>query len=320
MSRLSIWTCPQRYITDHNATADTTNVSPDYPTDSKYIKPCINPYFYINTPTRQDRSHTMSSSSTSPPNTPSQPKTPPSPSPNVQVTLPTPPFLRRRSQSFGPTTKCPDIAKGSDRPTSLGQVPVELYRAPGRYQSKVDGEGGGDGDGEDNGDMGRLDQVVSPRRPAPRPIHLPGRLTDPLISTSTKALPSSALVSKFASTAVARGLTLSSLSKGSRHSICGPIGGSIWSPGMGPSSSTAAAGWISPALGSAKSLASTTSHGGRKRGLTVAVLKDREMVVTDVPVTPGLVSAGLKSGTILGTTLQPQADDTSPDIQKKESE
>lgn len=92
------------------------------------------------------------------------------------------------------------------------------------------------------------------------------------------------------SSATARGLSITpTLAKSARAG-----GSSIWS-----ANPTTTSGWISPALNSARSVASTA----RQRGLTVAVLTDgKEMLVGDVPLTPGLSTGNpLKSAGLIGS-------------------
>jgi len=217
--------------------------------------------------------------------------TPPTGGPGVKVTLPTPPsFAARRALSYtkesppSPQPKADHHVRSVS--FSLDQQCAEderkVYRIPQR--SKEDAPA----------------SLTAPLtlRSIPKPLNLAPR------STSTSSfpfdrMPATAPHSRFANTAASRGLSIApALARGARHSTSNAsgVGGSIWSAGINPNT---ASGWISPALNSARSVGTAA----RQRGLTVAVLKDsKEMLVGDVPLTPGLASANpLKSDGLLGS-------------------
>jgi hypothetical protein len=112
--------------------------------------------------------------------------------------------------------------------------------------------------------------------------------------------------SRFSSTAAERGLSISPVAlarSSNRHSVSGVPTGldgvkSIWSPGLSVIGNNNS-GWISPSLNSARSVGTLA----RTRGLTIGVVKDdnKELLVGDVPMTPGLASGG--SGKSASTTI-----------------
>ena len=94
---------------------------------------------------------------------------------------------------------------------------------------------------------------------------------------------------------------------------------SIWAEGL-PSPRTS--GWISPALGTARSISSMGTH-NRPRGLQVAVLnaEKQELILGDVPHHPGTSSTpGLRPESVGMERGKAKLMDTGAQAQRRESE
>ena len=239
---------------------------------------------------------------------PAPPSTPPNPVAEIKLTLPTPPSFaaHRRSQSItsspssnvGSPQRQPK--KGHNRSVSFSQdVEIKtmspeskaplggLYRIPQRHEP----------------DGTSIDEVSPRIRKGPPSALAVGSRTakgvgmgsGTLLSPFSRGPKSAPVQSRLATTAAARGLSIAPALAKLKDKTTASLPGikSIWSAGA-----TSTGGWITPGLGSAKSVSSATapSNAARQRGLSVAVLKDgKEMLVDSGPITPGLPSARGKS-------------------------
>lgn len=239
---------------------------------------------------------------------PESPSTPTNPVAQIKLTLPTPPSFaaHRRTQSItsSPSSNAGSpqrqVKKGHNRSVSFSQdVEIKtmspenkapfggLYRIPQKHEA--------------NGSSSSIDEV-SPRtrKGPPSALALGSRSSKgfamgsgSLLSPFSRGPKTAPVQSRFATTAAARGLSIAPALAKLKDKTTPSLPGikSIWSAGA-----TSTGGWITPGLGSAKSVTPASATTARQRGLSVAVLKDgKEMLVDSGPITPGLPSARRKS-------------------------
>ena len=294
----------------------------------------------------------MSLIDSDPTSTPIQPGTPPA-SPTINVVQPTPSphgrFRTSNSQSSGiseegdykasPADNGDGIKKGHTRTVSFG-AEVDIGDAPlVKMERSLSAQESQD---RDTGGIGKyqvpqrrfsnaleehptLVSAVHPptfsgrRKAAPRPLSFQAPTRTSLDS----------LVSPLSgSTGLRTGPSLSArlgegvLTLGSggphhttnRHSTIGlPGAQSIWSAG---GNTSIGAGWISPALGSARS----TGTAARQRGLSVAVLTDEGEILAEAPASASGLARPLKSPTTAPALHSAKVDSAKPDGKPKESE
>ncbi|RXK41408.1 hypothetical protein M231_01313 [Tremella mesenterica] len=253
-----------------------------------------------------------SSNSTDTPSSPLEPTTPPQSSISVEITLPTPSpasTFRNRAYSIDSPSAEGTFRKGHGRSVSfdhdihdeetfkskgeLQNLNILKYNIPQRKSSTMTDE--------DTllTETGKSLTIGERRKSPPKPLSF--------ISRQPRGPPSAGLISPFSisaglevskssrlsNTASAKGLSIvPALSKGLRHSVIGlPGTHSIWSPSL---TGGLGRGWISPALGSARSVGSAS-----RRGLSVAVVTDGGELIAETPATPGL---GPRRGSVISET------------------
>lgn len=246
--------------------------------------------------------------------TTSEPSTPPaSAQPQVNVMLPTP-------KSFGAhrigSLKSP-VSTASTTDSAEDNVTLSVPAASGRrvaflspLEEMMDPLASSRTDGQEqlvsptNGDRpsAKLRPANTARKAPPSALNLSARpkfgLTAPGSATFSVFAPAAPVTAPIRAKVLVSTPSLPpGLSRAARNSTSGALygPGSIWSAGFKPGASS---GWRSPAPTVKSSLTATAAPNGgdpspsaRPRGLTAAVLKDgHEMIVGDVPVTPGLQS------------------------------